>query len=1242
MRLLIDLQAIQGASGRRGIGRYSESLARAIVANAGDHEVLFGFTNQLPVPWKKAAEIGQGRVGRERTITYALPGPVAEVLGTTGARARIAELIREAAIADASPDAVLLSSLFEGHFEHLTTSIGAFDGETPVAVSLYDLIPLVRRETYFTGPTFPAWHMRKVESLRRAQRLLAISQSSKREAVDHLGIAPERIAVVYPAADPFFMPLDGAGEAIEAVRAKYGISGKFVMYTGGIDPRKNVEGMIEGYAALPPRARRERQLVIVCGILNDDRRRLQGFADRRGIAAGGIVFTGHVPDEDLRLFYNCCEVFVCPSLHEGFGLPILEAMACGAPALASNTSSMPEVVGREDALFDPEKPDSIAGKILAVLDDEGLARSLRESGLEQAKRFDRNESAKAAWGVLEEMAGERATRGPKPAEAGRKRRLAYLSPLPPLRSGISDYSAELLPELAKFYDIEVIADQPAIADPWIARNLRLRTVAWFSEFAADFDRVLYNVGNSEFHSHMFDLIERWPGVVILHEFFLSDLYRQLGYRHGAEEWLRRLYDAHGFPALRKFPSLPASEEARRLFPCSEPVFDQATGVITHSQHALELAAERFGAEAATRMRVLPFPRRPHAGAREDARRALRIADDEILVCSFGILARFKLNHRLLDAWGVAGLDRRPNFRLAFVGDVAGSGYAEILRKQIGSLGGRGQIEITGFAEPALYQTYLAAADIAVQLRHSSRGETSAGALDCLAHGIPLIINAHGSLAEIPDDVAVKLRDDFSDLDLAAALRSLSEDGDARARLAEKGLAYVRGRHDPAVVAERIHDAVEAFEETGPNGRLRRLLTGISQVPGVSEADLVAAAESVAANRREVRQNELLIDVTELARRDVRTGIQRVVRNLIDHLTASLEAPAAELVTVGTRMNYARSFAMRHFHLSPFGRGDEPVNPQRGDIFLGLDLNPPFPGEVLEMLRQRHVPSYFVVYDLLPILKPEFFPGISDLFPKWLTAVTQYADGLICISRAVADELLTWLDLTQPERLEPLKVGHFRLGADLDGGGGGQRPPGSEESAMLGLARSRPMVLMVGTLEPRKAHVPTLTAFEQLWERGVEVNLVLVGKIGWSMQDFVDRLRRHPEFGRRLFWFESASDAALNELYRAAKVLLAASFGEGFGLPLIEAAGYGLPILARDLPVFREVAGDNAAYFSGERPEDIATAVDAWLKRAATGDVPQSRGITAKSWAESTQDLLAVLKGGRWYRTWQPRDRAARA
>src|SRR5581483_8642560 len=579
MRLLIDLQAIQGASGRRGIGRYSESLARAIVANAGDHEVLFGFTNQLPVPWKKAAEIGQGRVGRERTITYALPGPVAEVLGTTGARARIAELIREAAIADASPDAVLLSSLFEGHFEHLTTSIGAFDGETPVAVSLYDLIPLVRRETYFTGPTFPAWHMRKVESLRRAQRLLAISQSSKREAVDHLGIAPERIAVVYPAADPFFMPLDGAGEAIEAVRAKYGISGKFVMYTGGIDPRKNVEGMIEGYAALPPRARRERQLVIVCGILNDDRRRLQGFADRRGIAAGGIVFTGHVPDEDLRLFYNCCEVFVCPSLHEGFGLPILEAMACGAPALASNTSSMPEVVGREDALFDPEKPDSIAGKILAVLDDEGLARSLRESGLEQAKRFDRNESAKAAWGVLEEMAGERATRGPKPAEAGRKRRLAYLSPLPPLRSGISDYSAELLPELAKFYDIEVIADQPAIADLWIARNLKLRTVAWFSEFAADFDRVLYNVGNSEFHSHMFDLIERWPGVVILHEFFLSDLYRQLGYRHGAEEWLRRLYDAHGFPALRKFPSLPASEEARRLFPCSEPVFDQATGVI---------------------------------------------------------------------------------------------------------------------------------------------------------------------------------------------------------------------------------------------------------------------------------------------------------------------------------------------------------------------------------------------------------------------------------------------------------------------------------------------------------------------------------------------------------------------------------------------------------------------------------------------------------------------------------------
>lgn len=167
--------------------------------------------------------------------------------------------------------------------------------------------------------------------------------------------------------------------------------------------------------------------------------------------------------------------------------------------------------------------------------------------------------------------------------------------------------------------------------------------------------------------------------------------------------------------------------------------------------------------------------------------------------------------------------------------------------------------------------------------------------------------------------------------------------------------------------------------------------------------------------------------------------------------------------------------------------------------------------------------------------------------------------------------------------------------------------------------------MVGTVEPRKGHIQTLKAFELLWRQGVNVNLVLVGKHGWLSEEATRQIRNHDEIGKRFFWLDRASDEYLENIYGASACLIASSEGEGFGLPLIEAARHELPIIARDLAVFQEIAGDHAFYFSGALPDDLAQAVTAWLELFKDQAQPKSTGIPWLTWQQSTQQLLTFVR-----------------
>jgi glycosyltransferase involved in cell wall biosynthesis len=227
--------------------------------------------------------------------------------------------------------------------------------------------------------------------------------------------------------------------------------------------------------------------------------------------------------------------------------------------------------------------------------------------------------------------------------------------------------------------------------------------------------------------------------------------------------------------------------------------------------------------------------------------------------------------------------------------------------------------------------------------------------------------------------------------------------------------------------------------------------------------------------------------------------------------------------------------------------------------------------------------------------------------------------VLCISQSVASEFRTWLSKHHFPGESMPKIGWFHLGTEKPSLLKAAQPDGR-----VSAVAARPFVLMVGTIEPRKGHSQGLDAFEALWREGNATQLVIVGRTGWRIDRLVRRLRAHPELGRRLHWFDDADDATLHALYAAARGVLVASEAEGFGLPILEAAVHGTPLLLRDLPVFREIAGDSAAYFHGSTPAQAIDEIRRWVQALACGTALSSESIRPCTWNESARQLLAHI------------------
>ena len=274
---------------------------------------------------------------------------------------------------------------------------------------------------------------------------------------------------------------------------------------------------------------------------------------------------------------------------------------------------------------------------------------------------------------------------------------------------------------------------------------------------------------------------------------------------------------------------------------------------------------------------------------------------------------------------------------------------------------------------------------------------------------------------------------------------------------------------------------------------------------------------------------------------------------------------------------------------------------------------------------RGIRIQFVVYDILPLTHREYFsPGVYNHFFNWFETISLF-EKLLCISENTKKEVEHFLKVFFPERLKRIKLRTFLLGNEITETDASKGQP-KEADSIRELMKENNLFAMVGTIEPRKGHKDLLRVFNLLWREGETPAIVFIGKIGWEVDSLIAEIQKNKMFGKRLFWLNNCSDEFLLEIYKKASGLLVSSLAEGYSLPIVESQNFGMPVFARDIPVFREIACryKNITLYKGDEPENIARQFLEWkssLNGRNHGETMDSKTIC---WKKATKDLQKII------------------
>ena len=751
MNIAFDATALLGGlSKNRGIGNYAADQFRTMICdNPKDNFFMLNFMEKLDC--EKYFKFGHKDnfkecffdCGREKIL---LTDPLyKELIGSI-----IKKFIYENDI-----DVFYITSPFENVNVEYEKD---WFRDTKVVITVYDIIPYIFKEHYLSDKNGYRNYIRVIERMRWADEILVISQSVKDDLISYLKFDPEKIHVIYGASSAYFQEIEISPERKARLYKKYGIENQFLMCTGGDDLRKNIGGLIKAYSNISDELRKKYQLVVACRLSAQSERNYRDLIRKLNLK-DRVILTNFVSTEELRELYNLAELMVFPSKYEGFGLPIVEAWACGTPVLTSNNSSLGEIAQGAGVLVDPNDENDVTRGLEYALTEADLGDFLKK-GKVQLRKFQWTQVAERSMEVIRCL---------KKNEKNMKsmKKIAFFTPLPPLESGISDYSVDILSKLGECYDIDVYIDKGYAAD--LLENSRINILEFtaFDEKASEYDEIVYQMGNSEFHEYMIPYIRKYPGVLVLHDYNLHSLVyfltmgkygrKQREYHKILEEDFEADVVNHYLDDLKFGKTGPQIHNME----VNSFVTNYAKKIIVHSRESKEKLLRK---NISRIVRVVPsYAKIEPLVDVEKSKREMGYDVNTKIFASFGHVHETKRVIPILKAFSrLSG--EYANVKYIFVGKLS-----ESIEKEFEKIVKENHLEeyvqITGYTSLNDFVKYINLADMCFNLRYPYNGETSGSLMRILAKGKLVVVNNIGSFSEIPDTCCVKL----------PAVSSMSED-----------------------------------------------------------------------------------------------------------------------------------------------------------------------------------------------------------------------------------------------------------------------------------------------------------------------------------------------------------------------------------------------------------------------------------------------------------------------------------
>jgi glycosyltransferase involved in cell wall biosynthesis len=953
MRIVIDLQPCQNGSRHRGIGRHSMSFVQAMVRSGRNHEYIVALNRSFPDTIDEIRRSFEGVLPPSAFVTYSVP-PMATAADPLNAwRNRAAELVRAHFFESLSPDLVFVPSLFEGFWDDTVVSVEK-DAPYLTAVTLYDLIPLEDMARYLGGSDDRAAYFRRLNDARHADLLLAISRHVADDAIARIGIPEENVIVAYCGVDELFRaPLDDASVK-SALLTNYGIKRPYVMTASPLEPRKNIEGLIAGFASMSKQVRDRHQLVLAGKMDAFAKSYIGDLARAEGLADDAIVLPGFIPDADLPTLYHCSSVFAFPSYSEGFGLPLLEAMACGAPVVGSSRTSIPEVLGRPDLACDPANVVEIGQAIQRILTDAKLQQDLRDFGPRRAALFTWEKSAAIALDAIENLRRENRisaivrTRIKETARPER-RAMALLTMDVPPEHRLAGLNNALAAALADRFDLTIISTGHAPLSEWLRANCPIRDVDWFETHVDHFHHIIYSadyMADAAFRR----LMRRQKGDLMLAERLAYPGANMLTGRRLFDGAELAMFESAGFGGL-------AHAAADRVSP--DDMVDLLIKDITGRAGNFYVEADSRIDHSANRLDIMPIALSDHA------RKALceKIGANDAPVLVVAITGNDEAAGRIIQNFRTAFVNAAEKPTLVIFGGEDDRPSRAIKISRLVS----GVVRIGGDLD-SVYCGLLSAADLLIV--DDGLSDAVKNRIDIDYAGPHLRLESGLDAAKLSEwiDAFIRAEGRPSDRNITGA--------------AKPGAVDAARRMDAGKPARRMdREALQRF--------ITRLPEEVRERRPDSQ-DLVKVAVALARNERRERSPKIYVDLTAFAKPSPSHRLDRLTKGWLQAIFRELGSRIRVIYADGGNFIVANQFAAQICGVANSCLKDQLLSPQIGDRIIGSDLFHSFAQGNFDLLRAARndgAALNYMVLDNLAFQRDALIPSFARILTAWIDETT---------------------------------------------------------------------------------------------------------------------------------------------------------------------------------------------------------------------------------------------------------------